>query len=1064
MGRWICKLCLIICFAGATGTLRADSLIAFSLARAEDCLKSNCSTDVSQLSGITHLLGVVADGASRDLILIGEHRRFAAPLLAEDLAVALRAAFSPEDTAPLVSIDFADDTAVTGLQRVRMEGGIEDTRFGRDLLAADVVLKEIALGRRPTKVWGVQSYFDLSRSASLAANSGVRVRFWFKPAKTDVVAVRTNLAFIQEDGISVETGLVGTTGIAALPKTSGDPAADSFASSLNAETNTLATAYPEIARLRQLYTAVAAAEGLRALQARDQLSYWISRFPVRPVPTDRTFPVLRRQVATTAGQNVTIQEMEGGVDLKAFAIKLADGDVTALRDLVLLSRPKGNAIAWEVPAQAWQLPGGDRVIRGALQSQAEQIRSANSETVTPGFTLQRFTQLSSTAPERPQWTPISQPQIPPVSSMVFRPSVTAMAMPRLDRIGGVAIAGHYTISDASSDSAGTSTLVGLITGAAGSAPSEKAYRRMLTALWAVYLGDDRVGISLDPFQWRGTQGFGLGSHKVRYIGNVLNTDLARVMRETDYRMKRWVTGVEEPKLKSFRAAVRGYFEARRQCQVHGDSSTQTRFWFVPTRISLVRTESAVLFGDGSMTLRTECQGSCCGGAQVFADFVTQHYAELAATDPIFADLFEYAKLVALARYVKDQHVPLYWFLMANKQLIISEQSPELIGELTVRRTASVSTPEGTYIDRETLMGGVDLWAPLDVSSGVPVRDTSQSTDLAGSPVSAKSYSLLTRDPLTQHDDYRGLFYNTDLAIRDSRGGFLELVRYFSPEGRGSLFGRGWNLLLPYQLRLPNVDASSVHTDGISLLDLLNKREYALTPSSDRACVGCLVSVKSDAPFLRIAKTPQSGYRMIDRMGDEFAFEPHGNLTELTLGGRSKLTVEYAEKWATLSGELPQYKIVKGASDDGSPSAIDVFGLSGQSVYHFVHASERVAANGAFLSTGAASNDDVQLSWDHDVISVVKNGYRYVFGVNGQLNRVTDPSGAGLIAGISEGQIYIQFHYLLLPGGGPAVSRAELFVLGEQAPRSVAEYIYDSSGRLDDTNVQIGRAADAVQRQ
>ena len=53
--RRVCGLFSIL-FLFTAGVVRSEPLVAFSLGRAEECLKQHCSAEASQLSGITHLL------------------------------------------------------------------------------------------------------------------------------------------------------------------------------------------------------------------------------------------------------------------------------------------------------------------------------------------------------------------------------------------------------------------------------------------------------------------------------------------------------------------------------------------------------------------------------------------------------------------------------------------------------------------------------------------------------------------------------------------------------------------------------------------------------------------------------------------------------------------------------------------------------------------------------------------------------------------------------------------------------------------------------------------------
>ena len=68
------------------------------------------------------------DAATDDVILVGLARRADEALALDHFVVALRAILKHQQ-APLVSIDWHSGTRQSGLQRVRFEGGIDDTEF-----------------------------------------------------------------------------------------------------------------------------------------------------------------------------------------------------------------------------------------------------------------------------------------------------------------------------------------------------------------------------------------------------------------------------------------------------------------------------------------------------------------------------------------------------------------------------------------------------------------------------------------------------------------------------------------------------------------------------------------------------------------------------------------------------------------------------------------------------------------------------------------------------------------------------------------------------------------------
>ena len=205
--------------------------VAFSLGAAEQRIKlAGSDAEATMLGGITRPLGVVIDPEHHDLIFVGQAVAGERPLSLDDFVVALRSRLLYKQW-PLVSIDKTPQTESTGKQAVRFEGGIGNTRLGKDLLDADVVLKRLSLGDLPTDVWGFPSYFAMAadRAKKSPQEHKVSTRFWFNPPESSV-AVRPGVAVIKELHIAVQAEVMarhfyvlpGGDDPAALPQRSGE--------------------------------------------------------------------------------------------------------------------------------------------------------------------------------------------------------------------------------------------------------------------------------------------------------------------------------------------------------------------------------------------------------------------------------------------------------------------------------------------------------------------------------------------------------------------------------------------------------------------------------------------------------------------------------------------------------------------------------------------------------------------------------------------------------------------------------------------------------------------------
>lgn len=132
----------------------AGPFIAYSMKEAEGRLKRSgrSAPEVLEMGGITRIAGMVYDPSHGDLIVIGQANAGEEKTSLDDFVVAIRA-MGIHKAWPLVSIDKTAETQATGRQVVRFEGGIASSPLGRDLLAADVILKKIALRLLPSDIW-----------------------------------------------------------------------------------------------------------------------------------------------------------------------------------------------------------------------------------------------------------------------------------------------------------------------------------------------------------------------------------------------------------------------------------------------------------------------------------------------------------------------------------------------------------------------------------------------------------------------------------------------------------------------------------------------------------------------------------------------------------------------------------------------------------------------------------------------------------------------------------------------------------------------------------------------
>lgn len=320
------RLCIFL-MVSALAAAAADPYFAFSLQVAS--LQVPPPTDL----GLTRITGIVRS-SSGDFIIVGQ-RGAGASVTLGDLMTALKARLV-YGKFPLVSIDRTSQTVRTGLQTVRFEGGVENTGFGAKLLQADIRLKRLALGLDGKS----PSYFEwtadsLRRNETLTPGTSL---LWFHNSGATLVQ--------REDVFAIRDLRIGVRS-QALAKQK-DPIADRFAEHLSSQYPNLSAVHPEIAELRTLFSLVAIATAFEE-PFTDTLVQWVRRYQSQVSATPKQYELVKRSERIGGHELI----LEGGIDLTVRRIKLQEGDVTALRDMVLESRPSADALSWPVPLEAW---------------------------------------------------------------------------------------------------------------------------------------------------------------------------------------------------------------------------------------------------------------------------------------------------------------------------------------------------------------------------------------------------------------------------------------------------------------------------------------------------------------------------------------------------------------------------------------------------------------------------------------------------------------------------------------------------------------------------------------
>jgi len=902
-------------FWGAPST-KASDYRAFSLNGAGKALQGGRtnSREARMLGGITRPVGCVFDEANRDVVIIGVADSSLPGLHIDELTVAIRAVLKHGES-PLVSIDPAPKDAKPEDQVVRFAGKLENTQFGKDLLDADVVLKKLGLGKLNAEVWGVRSYFDLSVDEwhRTGNEDAILSRFWFvTDPDGSAVAARRGVGLVKRLKIKVQTEVAvssrGGTDVASPVDTLGS----AFADSLTAALGDVMLAMPELRRLDQLYRLV----GMASIMERWRdtfglapdvtgLAYWLNDARVGTVRTPPTFSLLTSTAGGAPGKGNMM--ISGGVELRALVTDVRGGSLLALRDIVVKSRPSRDSLVWAIPI-------GDAmdIITDATGGSSLPLSRADA---SAGMHLLKGVShggaaangLGSAAFQAAVFRASSVP-LRDIGHSWRNEDLHVGGVPQ-ERVGGIMLKGAATVVGADQGEASAARLFSLIAAGEGSKITREAHRRFVTALWSVYYSKEDPGISIDPIAW------GVDKQLVRYIGRVVNTDLGRVMRDADYLMKKWAVGTEQPDIPGFRDVDT---IAGRDGMTYADAFR--RFWFVPEGMTFKTGEGIFLFDRGRVVLKTELmlegkQTQVVASDQQFADFFTKNYEAIAAKYPIYNELFEYAKLVSIAKYLKEQGVPLHWYLMAHLDDVITEDSIGAVDTLSkgsqflkdVRIEGGVEM-HGRYVLDHNAATAIQkavsrMGRPRDdpAAPTTPGSARAQPSDDRTISVEKQVFSIMPMQSVTCGIDTRGVRYQTDVAIRQGQEPGLELVRYFRPVVKGDRFrgefGNGWHLLRPYRIvpvGKPEIPFLNILIPAkVAVRNLITGQDEILTFDDKKyELAGYRPANMNSSRIVGLFWTVVGGMRLVDKLGNEFWFNEGLMLSEVHFSDEFGMQFEY----------------------------------------------------------------------------------------------------------------------------------------------------------------------------
>jgi hypothetical protein len=1088
MKRLILSVLVGSMLAAACPFLSAQQFAAYSLKAAERLARANqWSTESARVGAMTDLFGVVYDGETGDVILVGAAEAGRDPLWLDSFVAALRAVRNGQ--MPEVSIEAPVEGSGRG-QPVEFKGRLENTRLGSEMLDADLLLKHLALGKVNADVWGLPSYMSLAAGQAKKDNGlpTASTRFWLSVGDMPTSGTPDDGAvLIHGTRIDVKSEIAMKEGKA------GSTLSDAYAQQVAEALPELAIQFPAFGRVQPIVKMVCLAKKMFEMGMTAGLNYWLDEYRLPAVPTPPFVDLEEtRQELAEIGQ---VLVLTGGIQIDPRIRNLNRGDAAALRRIVLASRPNSNTLLWNPPLNGWNITGEAEYFNATSTGKEPghilnqrlvpiQVMPSNyqgavrnlqeSQPKLPSFYSPRPT---SSLPDEPRPSPpVHSNDLPSLNPPhpTFPPEVAHLGETRWQplmsapHVGGVMLSGTASVEGVTNPQVDLSREgFALVVDGNRAQLAPEAFREFVTALWAVYFSDQDPGISIDPIAPDAAK------HLVRYIGNVVNTDLGRVMREADYQMKKWAVGTERANIAGFKNP--DDFIAKVGLQ----ASAYSRFWFVPEDMTFKRAGDLLLFSGGRMTVKTEYMSKGLSAQaepanERFAELFTNQYDRIAERYPVYQELFEYAKLVSLAKYLKNSGVPLMWFLLANKDLVLTEDSPGTVDALAhgsnYYRNLSISggvnlKTGGNYVyDAEAMAaiqqamarsGAADAGRSTIASAPriSPAASESFSFDVGKS-----SYSVIPQHSLTTGKDEWGNRYQTDIALRNGGKPGLELVRYFDPHQSGqSEFGKGWRLLVPYRIKPfdnETMEFLNVRVPvKMAIENLLTGRNEVLTFSTDRYSIAGYVPDKLAASqVVGLFVMSNASFRLADKFGNEFWFDQGGTMSDMLFANQDRIHYQYLAE-ATGAFEHPPFEMRPAGDEtveyrgETLPKRIVVRGAGqpGEETLSF-DLTQDVAT---YLPADEATSRYQRLRWtvDDGYRLQDKQGNLVAFKKDGEFEALSPVLDSNLIQSISMGSQKIDMSYEINFAGRMVIAKAALTTGDEHSLRLAVRYEYNDDGTL-----------------
>ena len=388
----------------SSANLFAERYVAFSLREANRLAQSSdpLPAQLSSIGEITRVVGLVEESKTDDLVLVGAALEELPPIAFDELVTAFRARMVHQ-VWPMVSIDSTPGTydpgsKSFGKQVVRFRGPLAGTLYGKNLLQQDILLKMCSLERlkiEPSADRELKSYKALrvehaikhlqangsqvvserwltpdNTASELEALQDHRLlqrhsyqhRFWFHAEKPDNTPAEgafciDELKVVVQEELVEDFAAPGETSEAASAPAHIIAPAEQFSRSFSENLSLAARSYPKLLKLKALYDLVAVAEAVRQTQCDLDIDFFLDEYPLQSVSTPETIDLIDLccRLDTSDGSRHLIR-ISGGIEVHPDIGWLNEGDVTVLTKIVTESRPRQDALSWDVPLHGWEMP------------------------------------------------------------------------------------------------------------------------------------------------------------------------------------------------------------------------------------------------------------------------------------------------------------------------------------------------------------------------------------------------------------------------------------------------------------------------------------------------------------------------------------------------------------------------------------------------------------------------------------------------------------------------------------------------------------------------------------